>query len=389
MRLVLTAAVVLGLAAASAAIGGQASAANQSEVVRQASSATVQPLATPAIPEGNTGIAAKYPGDVGIEKDPDVVFVESFEGSVDEICSHWEAAAGKPIMSKSDEVPPGSGGKQSLLLTRVAGGTDGYLDGGNLYRRLKNENGRLRLRPALLPLLHEVQPGARPDSPLRERAGRLPPAHALAPGRGRRAAEGRCTMDHAGRAGRLHHLELLQLLARDGRKPASGSDLGEHLRDRRAAPHRRQGEVDLPRSHGQDERHRRQQRRAGLLARREAQPEPGRQDHQLPGQRLSLGRHLDLRQVQTLRDRARASPGTTSRARAFPSRAASPSPASPGEVRRNSTSTPSGSTATCPNPRRARARSGGTTWWSPRSTSALITPSAAAAARPHPAARAG
>ena len=124
MRVALVVAVLLGLVAMSVAFGGQQAAApTRSEAGRQASSLTVQPLPTPAIAEGNTGIAAKYPGDVGIEKDPDVVFVEYFEGSVDEICSHWEAAAGKPIMSKSDEVPPGSGGKQSLLLTRVAGGT--------------------------------------------------------------------------------------------------------------------------------------------------------------------------------------------------------------------------------------------------------------------------
>jgi hypothetical protein len=38
-------------------------------------------------------------------------------------------------------VVPGSGGKQSLLLTRVAGGTAGYMDGGSLFRRLKNEKG--------------------------------------------------------------------------------------------------------------------------------------------------------------------------------------------------------------------------------------------------------
>ena len=96
---------------------------------------------TPPIAEGPSGLATKYPGDVGLEKDPDVVFVETFNGSVDEVCSHWDQAAGREIMSKSDEVPPGSGLKQSLLLTRVAGGTKGYTDGGNLYRRIKNEKG--------------------------------------------------------------------------------------------------------------------------------------------------------------------------------------------------------------------------------------------------------
>ena len=95
-----------------------------------------EPRPTPALSEGSTGLAAKYPGDLGIEKDPDVVFVEKFDGTVDEVCSHWDQAAGREIMSKSDEVPPGSGLKQSLLLTRVAGGTKGYTDGGNLYRRI-------------------------------------------------------------------------------------------------------------------------------------------------------------------------------------------------------------------------------------------------------------
>ena len=120
MRLALVIAVVLGTVAISVADGQQAPAASRPAAERQASGVTVPPLPVPAIPEGSAGIAARYPGDVGIEKDPDVVFVESFEGSVDDICGHWEAAAGKPIMSKSDDVAPGSGGKQSLLLARVA-----------------------------------------------------------------------------------------------------------------------------------------------------------------------------------------------------------------------------------------------------------------------------
>lgn len=110
------------------------------------SKVAVPPKPTPSIPEGAQGIAAKYPGDVGIEKDPDVVFAESFDGPVDEICARWDQAAGKPIMSKSDDVPPGSGGRQSLRLTRVAGGTGGYTDGGNFYRRLQGGYDRLHFR---------------------------------------------------------------------------------------------------------------------------------------------------------------------------------------------------------------------------------------------------
>jgi hypothetical protein len=125
-----TIALVLGLLAAQ-------------DEVRQAPSSTVavEPRPTPPLPEGPTGLAAKYPGDAGIEKDPDVVFTESFDGSVKEIAGRWDAVAGQPILSTSDDLPPGSSRKQSLLLTRVVGGTDGYTDGGNFYRRLKNDRG--------------------------------------------------------------------------------------------------------------------------------------------------------------------------------------------------------------------------------------------------------
>jgi len=138
----LLAVLVVGSAALGVAFGGQQGAVTaRSEAGLEASSLTVPGVPTPPIPEGNTGLAAKYPGDVGIEKDPDVVFVADFEGSVDEICSHWDQVAGQPIMSKSDEVPPGSGGRQSLLLTRVAGGTNGYTGGGKFSRWLKDEQG--------------------------------------------------------------------------------------------------------------------------------------------------------------------------------------------------------------------------------------------------------
>ncbi|NUQ61636.1 MAG: hypothetical protein HUU20_04055 [Pirellulales bacterium] len=74
-------AVVLACVTTSVAFGQQTRRSSRSLAGRQASAATVQPLPTPTLPEGNTGIAARYPGDVGMEKDPDVVFVESFEES--------------------------------------------------------------------------------------------------------------------------------------------------------------------------------------------------------------------------------------------------------------------------------------------------------------------
>jgi hypothetical protein len=46
--------------------------------------------ATRALPKGNSGIAERYPGDVGIAKDTRVVFVEDFEaGSVADLNKSW------------------------------------------------------------------------------------------------------------------------------------------------------------------------------------------------------------------------------------------------------------------------------------------------------------
>jgi len=84
------------------------------------------------LPQGY-GLAAKYPGDKGIENDPAVIFVEDFEeATLNELFQRWESVRAREILSFSDEVPAGSSGKQSLLMTHVGGkGT-----GGHLYRRL-------------------------------------------------------------------------------------------------------------------------------------------------------------------------------------------------------------------------------------------------------------
>src|SRR5689334_16931606 len=60
------------------------------------------------LPEGE-GLAAKYRGDVGIEKDPDVVFVENFEeSSLDQMRARWEDVSSPQNMSFSNDLPPGS-----------------------------------------------------------------------------------------------------------------------------------------------------------------------------------------------------------------------------------------------------------------------------------------
>src|SRR5688572_26247202 len=82
------------------------------------------------------GLAAGYPGDVGIERDPHVVFVENFEEqSLDALWKRWDTVSDRPGMSFSADVPRGSAGKQSLVMERESG------SGAQLYRRLRNAHG--------------------------------------------------------------------------------------------------------------------------------------------------------------------------------------------------------------------------------------------------------
>ena len=64
------------------------------------------PASQPAV---QLGLAAKYPADAGIEKDPAVLFAENFEaGTIPEIAKRWGEAgnkAGKPL-ALAGEVPP-------------------------------------------------------------------------------------------------------------------------------------------------------------------------------------------------------------------------------------------------------------------------------------------
>jgi len=95
-----------------------------------------------SLPEGLSGIAAKYPGDKNIETDPDVIFVEKFnEGihlnyleplALSKIFKRWDSVKSKEIMSLSSDVPKNSADKFSLLMTHVGGKSSG----GHLYRQL-------------------------------------------------------------------------------------------------------------------------------------------------------------------------------------------------------------------------------------------------------------
>ncbi len=87
-----------------------------------------------SLPEG-FGISRQYPQDRGIDKDPKVVFVDSFEDrSLDGLKKRWEDVSndkGK-VLEFSDLVPSGASGKTSIQMTA----TRGQNNGGHLFRRL-------------------------------------------------------------------------------------------------------------------------------------------------------------------------------------------------------------------------------------------------------------
>jgi hypothetical protein len=85
-------------------------------------------------PSSSVGIAANYPGDAGIQRDPRVIFAENFEEpSQKALEERWQSVRGGEIMAFAEDVPPSSSGKRSLLLSHIGGKGDG----GHLYRTLK------------------------------------------------------------------------------------------------------------------------------------------------------------------------------------------------------------------------------------------------------------
>ena len=90
--------------------------------------AETRPAPEPAPAPGHfppDGIAARHPGDVGIEKDPIVIFTEDFEEkSLAALWKRWETVSDKPGMSFSADVPPGSAGRHSLIMERERGSGD-------------------------------------------------------------------------------------------------------------------------------------------------------------------------------------------------------------------------------------------------------------------------
>ncbi len=81
---------------------------------------------------GGAGIAALYPGDVGIESHSDVVFVEKFEEpTLTDLFNRWTDIRNGGEMSFSTDVPAGSPPGSHSVNIPIIGGTT---DGGHLYK---------------------------------------------------------------------------------------------------------------------------------------------------------------------------------------------------------------------------------------------------------------
>ncbi len=94
-------------------------------------------LAAIALPHG-PGLAAKYPHDAGIAKDPAVLFSENFEvEDVAALKKRWHEISNKDgeVLTLSSDQPAASQGKHSLQMTS----TIGQNTGGHLYKKLPKE----------------------------------------------------------------------------------------------------------------------------------------------------------------------------------------------------------------------------------------------------------
>jgi hypothetical protein len=73
----------------------------------------------PPLPEGNVGIAARYPGDAGIEKDPAVVFHADFEDcrTTADLSQTWDVMYNGEHLSITEDAANVNGGRRALEIT--------------------------------------------------------------------------------------------------------------------------------------------------------------------------------------------------------------------------------------------------------------------------------
>lgn len=96
------------------------------------------------LPPGE-GLAWQYPGDEGIENDPQVIFVENFEmGELEDLETKWGYMSNRDgkVLSFSEDIPSGSAGTRSIQMTA----TRGENEGGELYKTFDEGWDKVHLR---------------------------------------------------------------------------------------------------------------------------------------------------------------------------------------------------------------------------------------------------
>ncbi len=103
---------------AGSSTGGSSSGGNSTGGSSSGGSTTGAP-ATGPLPEGATGIAARYPGDVGIASDSDVIFADDFEsyGQASELTNNWSAVYQTQYVTLTKDTPNVYAGLQALEFT--------------------------------------------------------------------------------------------------------------------------------------------------------------------------------------------------------------------------------------------------------------------------------
>ncbi len=89
------------------------------------------------LPEG-PGLAARYPGDIGIERDPAVIFAEAFEsGDIADLEKTWQSVSNRSgqVVSFAADGPQSAGGKRCVQMTATVPENEG----GHLYKKLPRE----------------------------------------------------------------------------------------------------------------------------------------------------------------------------------------------------------------------------------------------------------
>ena len=101
--------------------------------------------APPPLPEGDTGLAVKYPGDVGIEKDPAVIFHDGFEDCSNpaDLRKKWDSVWHESTLRIAEEPENVFSGRKALVLT-FPQRSDAV--GNGLMKHLKEERDILFLR---------------------------------------------------------------------------------------------------------------------------------------------------------------------------------------------------------------------------------------------------